>query len=582
MGHGRNEIVLHAIQFLQTGIGLPQFRRGAGQLQRLLFKLPRVGPHLRRFIEDVHHLVNAERLFGYHRRHHRARRRRADGAGQQGFGKAHQARVGWQILDAAQTALPGVSGEGFLRAFESEKPPGQRQQIGHPGTAAPARGACRLGAADKQRRLSRLAHIGHPLQGNADVGAQIHQQAPHQTMGNLVEPGQAEQVLRTQQFDAEQTLGDKAVGQPARLGERRQQQGIGPQHEARRQTGQCAIPRAALPEQTADHHRRKLRYRGKGDQSDRHQRIGFSGDAEIQIAETENHGNGPASDFQQQPREVCARGQTQHRQAQQQRHHEVVADHGRQGDGFDDDHAGGRRQASNIDKQRQALLLMRHRQGQDECIGVNPGTLEMHQARQRHRQYEQIDQEQVEREHPHRAPQMAGIDVFHHRDLKLAWQQQRGEQREEYQCAPGAVGGRRVGGGETARNFGHLRRLREYVADAVVDAPDDEDADRQEGDKLDHRLDGDRRHHSLMAFGGVQMTGAEQDRKSRQNHCYIQRAVLKQGHGPRRGRHDDVRVTGKNRKTVRHRLELQRDVGNHPDHGDHRHQAAQQLALAIA
>jgi hypothetical protein len=211
-----------------------------------------------------------------------------------------------------------------------------------------------------------------------------------------------------------------------------------------------------------------------------------------------------------------------------------------------------------------------------------PAALEMQQAGESDRQHEEVDQEQVEREHPHRAAQMRRIDVFHHRDLELARQQQRGEQGQEYERAPGAIGGRRVGAGETARNIRYRCRLRENVADAVVHAPDDEDADGEEGGKLDHGFDGDRRHHSLMAFGGIQMARAEEDGEGGQNHGHIQRAVLEQRHGAGAGRHDDFRVAAKDRKAVGHGLELQGDVGDHAHHRDHRDQAAEQLALAVA
>ena len=224
---------------------------------------------------------------------------------------------------------------------------------------------------------------------------------------------------------------------------------------------------------------------------------------------------------------------------------------------------------------------MGHRQGQHEGIGVDPGALKMQHAGQRHRQHEKVDQEQIERKQPHRATQMALIYVFHHGNLELARQQQRGEHRQEDQRAPGAVSRRSVRGGETTGNVGHRRRPRKDVADAIVYAPDDEDANRQKGGKLDHRLDRNGRHHAFVAFRGVQVTGTEKDGESGQDHCHVERAVLHQRHGTGLGRHDDFRITGKNCKTVGHRLELQGDVGNHADHRDHRYQATEQLALAI-
>ena len=164
VGHGGDEVVLHAIQFLQAGIGLAQFRRGSRQFQRLLFEFTRVGAHLGGLVEDVHHLIDAQRLFGHHRGHHRARRGGADGTGQQGFREIDQACIGGKFLDRVQTALPRMTQECFLGTLAAEETTGQGQQVVQPGAASPTGYACRLGAADEQRRLARLAHIRRALQ----------------------------------------------------------------------------------------------------------------------------------------------------------------------------------------------------------------------------------------------------------------------------------------------------------------------------------------------------------------------------------------------------------------------------------
>ena len=40
-----------------------------------------------------------------------------------------------------------------------------------------------------------------------------------------------------------------------------------------------------------------------------------------------------------------------------------------------------------------------------------------------------------------------------------------------------------------------------------------EGADRNEGDQLDHRFDRDRQHEPVLVLGGIDVPGAEQDRK---------------------------------------------------------------------
>ena len=131
------------------------------------------------------------------------------------------------VLHAIQFAQR-MAGKRLLGAFAAEEAASQRQQVGDAGAAAPVGTGGGLRAADEQRGLARLAHVRHALQRDADVGPKVDQQAPHQAVRDLVEPGQAEQVLRPQQLDAEQAMGDESVRQPARLGERGQQQGVGP------------------------------------------------------------------------------------------------------------------------------------------------------------------------------------------------------------------------------------------------------------------------------------------------------------------------------------------------------------------
>ncbi len=111
VGHGGNEIVLHPIQLAQALIGLAQFRRGNSQFQRLLFQFARVGAHLGSFVENIHHLVDAQRFLGHHRGDHRPCRSRSDRPRQQGLGEVHQARIRGKFLDVAQAAFRGMTGK---------------------------------------------------------------------------------------------------------------------------------------------------------------------------------------------------------------------------------------------------------------------------------------------------------------------------------------------------------------------------------------------------------------------------------------------------------------------------------------
>ena len=82
-------------------------------------------------------------------------------------------------------------------------------------------------------------------------------------MRNLVQPGQAEQGLGLQPTDAEPAVLDKAAGDPAGLGEGRQQQGVQPDDEAGQQPGHRPGPRALLPVHAAENGRRELGDGGK-------------------------------------------------------------------------------------------------------------------------------------------------------------------------------------------------------------------------------------------------------------------------------------------------------------------------------
>jgi len=131
---------------------------------------------------------------------------------------------------------------------------------------------------------------------------------------------------------------------------------------------------------------------------------------------------------------------------------------------------------------------------------------------------------------------------------------------------------------EQAGELGPGRRAREDVAHAVEQAPADVDADGQEGQQLDHRLEGDRRHQAFVALAAVEVARAEHHREARQRQREVDRALLPPGPLARqRGRQSGQDIEGD-----RDALELQRDVGHDADHRDQRDQAGQQRALAVA
>ncbi len=174
------------------------------------------------------------------------------------------------------------------------------------------------------------------------------------------------------------------------------------------------------------------------------------------------------------------------------------------------------------------------------------------------------------------------VDVLDHRDLELARQEDDRQHRQQHVGEPAAVA-EPPGAveGEQALQLGHCGGARVEVAEAVVEPVGDVDADREEGEQLDHRLEGDRRHHALVALGGVEVAGAEQHREGSERQRDVERAVLP----PARLALDAeqrVVLAHQQRVAAGDRLQLQRDVGHDAHHRDQRDQPAEQVALAVA
>ncbi len=326
-----------------------------------------------------------------------------------------------------------------------------------------------------------------------------------------------------------------------------------------------------------------MRHRCERDQSDRNEGVGLAREPVVEVAEQQDANDGAAPDAEQQPGQVGALVQPQPAQAQQHRHHQVVAHHGRERDGLDDHHPGRGRQAADEDEQREQLLLLVHRQREHEGVGVDLALREMQQAAERDRQHENVDRQHVEREQPDRLVEVLFVDVLDHRDLELARQEHDRHHREDSEPDPA-----RVAAGDAAERSHHVAQLRvegraiEQIAEAVVDPERDEHADGEKGEQLDQRLEGDRRHHPLVMLGRIEMPRAEGDREGRQDQRHPECGVLHDRLRVDLVRHDDPRVLQHDGEAVRHRLQLQRDVGQDADHGDHGDHTAEQRALAVA
>jgi hypothetical protein len=269
--------------------------------------------------------------------------------------------------------------------------------------------------------------------------------------------------------------------------------------------------------------------------------------------------------------------------AKQHRHDQVVAYHGGESDCLYDHHPGGCREPADEHEKRKKLLPLKHRQREHESVRIDAAVRKVQQPAERDRQHEHVDRQHVQGEEPDRLVQVHLVGVLDHRDLELPRQEHDGEHRQDGEPDPARVATRDpLQGGEHRPQVVVGRSARKHVAEAVIEAPCHPGADGEEGDQFDQRLEGDRRHHALVVLGGIEMPRAERDGERGERERHPQRRVLEHGHGFHMRRHDHRRILQHQREAVRHRLQLERDVGNDADHGDHGHHAAEQRALAVA
>ncbi|MCY1410176.1 hypothetical protein D9M71_255410 [compost metagenome] len=119
-------------------------------------------------------------------------------------------------------------------------------------------------------------------------------------------------------------------------------------------------------------------------------------------------------------------------------------------------------------------------------------------------------------------------------------------------------------------------RLAEQIVEAVVQVEGDEDANSKEGEQLDQRFEGNGQYHAPVVLGDIQATGAEQDGEQREDQRNHQGSVL----NPRAG---GIGTGADQQVDAQHdAFELQRDIRQHADQTDQRHDDSQCLRLAIA
>ena len=169
--------------------------------------------------------------------------------------------------------------------------------------------------------------------------------APDHGVRDLVEAGDAEQGERLEQRDAQRPVLEKAERQPAGARKGGQQQRVEPHRETRRRGRRARrdacrhfqkMPPSAAGANcaTAANEIRPIDTSAYASPATRKYRYPSSSSATM----------APRRMPSSRPRQVRLLVQAQRAQAQQHRHHQVVADHGGERDGLDDHHAGRGRQ----------------------------------------------------------------------------------------------------------------------------------------------------------------------------------------------------------------------------------------------
>ena len=394
-------------------------------------------------------------------------------------------------------------------------------------------------------------------------------------MGDRVEAVEAEERVGPEKRQAERPVREPGRGEPAGRRERRQRQRVGPHREAAEQAGERAAAGAAAPEEAAEDRRRELGDGGERDQAERDQRARGVDRQQVEEPQGLDAEDGDAARPQEARAEVGVRLFGAERRAQEEGQHEVVRHHGRERHGLDDHHAGRGRQAAEEDEERERVVPLGERQAEHEGVGIHRAVWKAQAAGEGDRQHEQIDQQEVEWKEPGGARDVALVRVLDHRHLELAGQEEDGGERGEDDPHP--VGGRPRERGER-RELGLGEGAVEERAQAVVQPVDDPESDGEEGDELDHRLEGDRRHQSLVVLGDVEMPRAEEDGEEREQRRDSDRGL----HEQRILRQASADAAHQHQEAGRHGLELQRQVRHDADDRDEGDDGAEHPALAVA
>ncbi len=404
-------------------------------------------------------------------------------------------------------------------------------------------------------------------QRNADQQEGVDQDADDEALAYRIKFGQRRRQVGLQ---------GRQLAAIGALAQGRQQERVEPDDEAAGQARHDAVAVGALPVEAEHDAGGEVGDGAETDQADRGERQVSRDDALVGVARHQDHDHGGAAHEHHERAHVARHARPPPRlPAQQVGHQQLVADHPRQRHAGHDHHRGRGRQAADEDEGRQPGLAVGERQLQHEEVGIDLRP-QQQKAGGGDRHHEQVDQHQVGREQPARRPEARRMAVLDHGDMELARQAEEGHRRQERGDDPGE---RRALARHALGDLGRARDMGQEIARPVEQHEQHERPHGQQCQQLDHRFEGDRQHHAAMLLGGLDVAHAEQDGEERHQGGHDQRGV---------GVHHAARAVEPGRRLGDglegrgHRLELQRDVGQHADRGEQRGGDADGAALAVA
>ena len=250
----------------------------------------------------------------------------------------------------------------------------------------------------------------------------------------------------------------------------------------------------------------------------------------------------------------------------------MVRDHGRQRDGGDDDHRGGRGKPAEKRQQHQKILIDGHRQRQHEHVRIG-AFRQYREAADGNWQHEQAHQQQIGREQPGGHAQLVLAGIFHHGDLELARQADNRDGGQEGERNPACI--EHIVG---LQDTGCIAA--EDVGGPVRQCENHEQPDSDEGEELHQGFQRDGGDHTMMALVRVDCPCAENDSEERHPGGDPERHVDTQGVARRAGQVAGIGIDD-HLNAGGHRLELQGDVGRGADHRDQGHQNGKAGTLTI-